>query len=114
MILQGYNLEPEISAPGANVWVTLYWQALDDVTHDYVILLRLLDGEREVAYWLGRPVRSGYPSTNWRAGQVVQDPWLLTLPPEVAPGAYQLEVAVFDADSEAELARQILSRIILE
>ncbi|MCL4300483.1 MAG: glycosyltransferase family 39 protein [Anaerolineae bacterium] len=112
LALAGYNLEPEKTAPGTNVWVTLYWQALANVTHDYVILLRLLDQEgQEAAYWLGRPVRSGYPSTEWRSGQIVQDPWLLNLPAEVKPGIYQLEVAVFDAATEAEVSRQGLSQI---
>lgn len=112
LALAGYNLEPEKMAPGASTWATLYWQALANITHDYVILLRLLDQEgQETAYWLGRPVRSGYPSTEWQAGQIVQDPWLLAIPAEVKPGLYQLEVAVFDAATEVEVSRQGLSQI---
>jgi hypothetical protein len=112
LALAGYDLEPEKTAPGANMWVTLYWQALTDVSHDYVILLRLLDQDgQEASYWLGRPVRSGYPSTEWQSGQIIQDPWLLNLPAETKPGTYQLEVAVFDAATEAEVSRQGLSQI---
>jgi hypothetical protein len=112
LALAGYNLEPAKVAPGANMWATLYWQAQRDVSHDYVILLRLLDQEgQEAAYWLGRPVRSGYPTTAWRAGQIVQDPWLLTIPAQVKPGFYRLEVAVFDAATEVEVSRQGLSQV---
>ncbi|MFW9998408.1 MAG: ArnT family glycosyltransferase, partial [Candidatus Odinarchaeota archaeon] len=112
VILLGYDFYANPTSPEPGVWLTLYWQALADVTRDYVILLRLLDNDQqEVAYWLGRPVRSGYPTTEWKARQIVQDPWLLTLPTEVEPGPYQLEVAVFDAGSEIEVARQIVGRI---
>jgi hypothetical protein len=114
LILAGYKLEPESATAGARVWVTLYWQAVADVTHDYVILLRLLDQEgQEMAYWLGRPVRSGYPSTEWQSGQIVQDPWLLLLPADAKLGTYPLEVAVFDAATEAEINRQVLSQLII-
>ncbi|HXV98097.1 MAG TPA: hypothetical protein VEC93_06705, partial [Anaerolineae bacterium] len=112
LILLGYNLDPEKPAPGSTLWVTLYWQALADVRHDYVILLRLLDEQQqEVAYWLGRPVRSGYPTTEWQAGQIVQDPWRLELPPDLKPGPYDLEVALFDAASEAEVTRSRLGPV---
>ncbi|NJN93033.1 MAG: hypothetical protein HC875_02555 [Anaerolineales bacterium] len=114
LALIGYNLEPKNVLPGANLWATLYWQALTPVSHDYVILLRLLDQQgQEAAYWLGRPVRSGYPSTEWQAGQIVQDPWLLTLPAEATPGVYHLEIALFDAETEAEVIRQELSQVVI-
>jgi hypothetical protein len=114
LTLLGYDLDPDTSTPGSALWVTLYWQALTDVTHDYVILLRLLDvRQEEVAYWLGRPVRSGYPTTEWQAWQIVQDPWLLIIPPEATPGSYQLEIAIFDAATQAELDRQTVGRIII-
>jgi len=114
LVLAGYTLEPKNTPPGENLWVTLYWQALTSVSHDYVILLRLLGREgQEAAYWLGRPVRSGYPSIEWQPGQIVQDPWLLTVPAEAKPGVYRLEIALFDAETEAEVTRQILSQIVI-
>ena len=112
VILLGYDLTPQPVSTDPAQWVTLYWQAQSNVVHDYVVLLRLLDDQQhEVAYWLGRPVRSGYPSTEWKAGQIVQDPWLLTLPPEVPRGTYQLEIALFDAETEAEISRHLLGEV---
>ena len=112
LTLLGYNLSPHLSSPDPATWLTLYWRAPTQVEHDYVILLRLLDDrQQEVAYWLGRPVRSGYPTIAWQAGQIVQDPWLLELPPEAGAGRYQLELALFDAETEAEVNRQPLGEI---
>lgn len=112
LTLLGYNLSPHVSSPDPATWLTLYWRAPTQVERDYVILLRLLDDQQqEVAYWLGRPVRSGYPTTAWQSGQSVQDPWLLELPPEAEAGHYQLELALFDAETEAEVNRLPLGEI---
>jgi hypothetical protein len=114
LALAGYDVSQRSLLPGTDGWVTLYWQALADVSHDYVILIRLVDRqEQELAYWLGRPVQSGYPTTTWRAGQIVQDPWLLTIPDSARPGVYRLEIALFDAEIEAEVNRQTVGEITI-
>ncbi len=114
LTLTGYDVTPQPAAPGAALWATLYWQALTDIDRDYVVLLRLLNPQgQELAYWLGRPVRSGYPTTEWRAGQIVQDPWLLPVPAGTPPGTYQLELAVFEAETQTELNRRILGPVII-
>jgi hypothetical protein len=95
--LLGYDLSPKVIEAGERGWLTLHWRAEQDGPRDYVIGVRLLaaDGE-ELTYWLGRPVYSGYATTEWAKGQVVQDPWELWLPEEVPPGDYQLELSLFD------------------
>lgn len=112
--LLGYGLSADTVSPAGELWLTLYWQAGQTISHDYVILLRLLDArDEELAFWLGRPVRSGYPTTEWQAGQPVQDPWRLTLPPEAGPGRYQLEIALFEAESQTEVARTRLGELVV-
>jgi hypothetical protein len=109
LILAGYDLDPEQAAPGEQVWLALRWQALKAVERDYVVNIRLLDAQgKEAAYWLGRPVRSGYPTNMWQAGQVVEDPWRLTLPKTVAAGQYQVQVVIFDAANQQEVGRTSL------
>ncbi len=112
LTIAGYNLNRHQLNPGENFWLTLFWQANKEVTKDYVVNLRLLDqsGE-EIAYWLGRPVRSGYPTKGWQAGQIVQDPWLLTIPEDADEGRYQLKIVIFDAESKAEVNHQLLGEI---
>jgi len=106
--LVGYDLQPGLS-PGGASWLTLYWQALADIRHDYVVNLRLLDGAgNEIKYWLGRPVHSSTATNQWRSRQVVQDAWRLDMPAELKPGAYDLEVVVFEAMTQSEVARSRL------
>ena len=96
--LLGYDLSPADVEAGGRGWLTLYWRAKQDEPRDYVVGIRLLttDGD-EVTFWLGRPVYSGYVTTEWAKGQLVQDPWELWLPEEVPPGDYQLELSLFDS-----------------
>lgn len=115
LALAGYDLDSDSLAPGSEGWLTLYWQALAGVGHDYVILVRLLDEQGgELAYWLGRPVMSGYPTLGWQAGQIVLDPWLLAVPAGAGPGVYDLEIALFEAETETEVGRQRVGQVRIE
>lgn len=106
--LLGYDLSPTTIRAGDKGWLTLFWRAKQDAPRDYVVGIRLLADAREITYWLGRPVYSGYATSEWSAGQVVQDPWELSLPEEVSPGDYQLELVLFDSMTGETLAHTLL------
>jgi 4-amino-4-deoxy-L-arabinose transferase-like glycosyltransferase len=108
--LMGYDLRPGMVEAGEKGWLTLYWRAEQNGPRDYVVGIRLLslDGD-EVTYWLGRPVYSGYPTSEWVEGQVVQDPWELWMPEEVRPGDYELELVLFDGVTGEPAVRALLA-----
>jgi hypothetical protein len=108
--LFGYDLWPGVVEAGGKGWLTLYWRAEQDGPRDYVVGIQLmaLDGN-EVTYWLGRPVYSGYATSEWKAGQLVQDPWELRLPEEVPQGEYELELVLFDGVTGEPTARTLLA-----
>jgi hypothetical protein len=102
--LLGYNLQDDILTRSETNWLTLFWQAEATTTKDYVVALQLFDAQaQEVAYWLGRPVMSGYPTTAWSAGELVRDPWRLDLPNELPPGEYTLQLTLFDPETETQI-----------
>lgn len=106
LTLLGFNLPDETFFLTRPNWLTLYWQADQAPTRDYVIAMQLLDQQgQEAAYWLGRPVFSGYPTTQWAAGEIVGDPWRLELPANLTPGDYILQAAVFDAETQAQVGQ---------
>lgn len=108
--LLGYDLSPAIIQAGDRGWLTLFWRAKQDAPRDYVVGIRMLaDSGQEVTYWLGRPVYSGYATSGWTRGQVVQDPWELSLPAEVPSGNYRLELVLFDSTTGEPLARTPLA-----
>ena len=110
--LLGYDLAPAALGAGDMGWLTLFWQATRDDLPDYVVGLSLLnlDG-REVTYWLGRPVYSGYPTTEWVSGQIVQDPWKLSLTPNVSPGEYTIQLTLYNAETQAPVAQTSLGHV---
>lgn len=111
--LLGYDLAEERVPAGGTVWLTLYWTALADVGHDYVIGVQLLDAAGiEAAYWLGRPATNRYPTTEWRARHVVQDAWRLTLPGDLPTGDYSAQVSVYDAATGGRLAVKALGAVL--
>ena len=96
VMLLGYTPPAQVLTPDAPAWLMLYWQALAQPP-DYQVLLRLLDqGGQEVARWQGRPAHGGYPTANWRRGEIVQDVWALQPPPHVPVGRYDLELSLLN------------------
>lgn len=91
--LLGYDLEKEQVAPGQPLWLTLYWSAGREAVPGVKVGLRLLSPDgKEVATWAGEPLQGRYPTTEWGEGEVVKDPWPLTMPEGIEPGDYTLEI----------------------
>jgi hypothetical protein len=104
--LLGFDLADDTLVLNEENQVALWWQAQTGVKRDYVVSLQLLDSmDEEMAYWLGRPVLSGYPTNQWQAGEIVRDPWRLNLPSELLPGDYTLQLTLYDTDTETQVSR---------
>ena len=80
--------------------LTLYWRALRLLLADLKVALRLVDEEGHT--WGRtedrRPAVYGYPTFRWRPGEIVPGRYeALPADPATPPGAYWLEVTVYDA-----------------
>jgi 4-amino-4-deoxy-L-arabinose transferase-like glycosyltransferase len=97
--LLGYDLPVTIVGPGEALNVALYWQALEDITQDYLLSLGIRDSEGEVRVeQKGRPVDDTYPTTEWNQGEVLRDWHDLTLPPDLPQGVYEIFVGVLEEE----------------
>jgi 4-amino-4-deoxy-L-arabinose transferase-like glycosyltransferase len=65
--------------------LTLAWQAETEMEKDYTAFVHLTDPEGNVLAQLDRPP-AGYPTTDWRAGEVVIDQYTIVLPDDLAQG----------------------------
>ncbi len=45
-----------------------------------------------------------YPTSRWRPGEVVTDPYEITLPADLPPGEYPIEVGLYIAETGQRLA----------
>jgi 4-amino-4-deoxy-L-arabinose transferase-like glycosyltransferase len=98
MHLMGYRLEANQVEPGAQLPVTLYWQALASMDRDYSVFVHLLD-ENDVVV----AQRDTYPGLGLLAtrllapGQTWADRYVLQLPPSAyAPSQTRIEVGLYD------------------
>lgn len=116
--LLGYELQPgeprfkvlglegaaETSVPrGSVVLLNLYWRALAAMDRDYTLFIHVLDDRGERVWQRDLPPRhAGYPPSRWRPGELVVDSADLDLS-ALPPGAYHLDVGLYDAATGAVL-----------
>ncbi|MFC1975969.1 ArnT family glycosyltransferase, partial [Chloroflexota bacterium] len=72
--LTGYTVEPEHPAPGQAIRLTLYWQALTPMPHDYTVFVHLREPEGgNVTQADHRPLGNVYPTTLWPVGETIRE-----------------------------------------
>jgi len=100
--LHGYELAPAAARPGETVALTLTWQALADLTENYLVFVHLTAGDGTiVAQADGAPVNGTRLTLSWRAGEALLDRRALRIPPDAPPGSYTLWVGFYDPDTFA-------------
>ncbi|MCB0169480.1 MAG: hypothetical protein KDJ97_02915, partial [Anaerolineae bacterium] len=79
--------------PGETREMVLYWQAGQTISTDYFVSLLLVDTNGTTrAQWESLPAAGNFTTARWQAGDIIRDPWRLTLPANVPPGDYRLDV----------------------
>ncbi len=103
--LLGVVTDQDTTQPGDVLALTLYWQALAPVSHDYTVFVHLLgEHERVIAQRDAAPGLGTRPTSQWTPGQVVADPYLLALPEAAyAPDQAVWEVGLYEAQSGQRL-----------
>jgi mannosyltransferase len=108
-LLRELNLDDKVTLVGADIWsdtvspgealrMTLYWQARAEMDVPYTVFVHLLDAEGQVVAGHDAEPRAGArPTTSWVPGEYVSDPVALTVPAELLPGEYIVEVGMYDA-----------------
>lgn len=96
--LLGYGLRAENVRAGDRVELSLFWETYVQPQGDYTVFVHLLEqpGEQPITTADGPPVSGYYPTRLWREGDVVEDLHTLDIPEDLAPGAYQIGVGLYD------------------
>ena len=96
--LIGYDMDQRSLRPGETLRVTLYWRALRPVTVNYSVFAHVR-GQGETL-WGGQdgwPLHGDAPTSTWRVGEVIRDPYEVVVKPDTPPGQYDVEVGLYDA-----------------
>jgi hypothetical protein len=88
--LVGWSLAQE--SQGLNVM--LFWQAAAEMTRDYTAFVHLLGEDGRPVAQLDRPP-AGYPTHDWRPGEIVVDTYRIELPADLPPGEYTVQTGFY-------------------
>ncbi len=116
--LLGYNLSrlPHTGAGLAPLRLTLFWQATATIPVDLKLSVRLLNPAGEIVAVVDAvPVHFAYPTTAWRAGEIVSDVYDLSLPMELPASQYTPLLIGYDPSQNAtEVGRIQLDAITIK
>ena len=100
--LVSYQLDRSQIAPGQTLQLTLHWQASAPVAARYKVFTHLIGAQNpstQSPVWAqrdGEPAGGSRPTSSWQAGETIDDRYGLQLPPNTPPGAYAIEVGMYD------------------
>ncbi|HUX86774.1 MAG TPA: hypothetical protein VMW65_07205, partial [Chloroflexota bacterium] len=101
---QGYRLAPEPAQPGQALTVTLYWSAQARPSRDYTVFVHLLNNHGQVLAQADSPPQAGdYPTSLWDPSETIVDRHVLTVPTDLPPGVYRLEIGLYQPETGKRL-----------
>jgi hypothetical protein len=99
------DLAGEELVPGSQISLNLKWMALAAMEQDYTVFVQVLDSQDaivgQVDSW---PLQGTYPTGLWKPGEVIDDPYLIQLEPELASGPYRIHVGFYLLETLQRLA----------
>ena len=100
--------EPLAAQPGDTFYLTLRWKALAYAEESYTIFVHLIDlGNRPLVELDYTPLGGATPThlwiPKWLPGQQLLDPYRLTIPADLPPGTYLIEVGLYEMTGKRRL-----------
>ncbi len=95
--LIGFNLKPAALRPGDASELTLYFRAENGFSREWAIFAHVVSADGRI--WAQKdnfPRHSTFPTTAWVAGEFITDHRTITLPADIPPGGYRLEIGLYD------------------
>jgi len=100
LALAGYRLSPPVLYSGAELALVTFWQVHGPEEEDLVLFTHLLDDDGHV---VGQSDRLDAPAWNWRAGDLLAQVHHLTIPTDLPPDRYHLQVGAYHRADGARL-----------
>lgn len=98
--LLGYDFVKSKAAPGGQFPVKLYWHATAPVKTGYKVFVHLLDSNGILRAQQDSVPKSGsLPTDQWLGGEYISDEYTLSIPADVQPGDFQIEIGMYSQDT---------------
>ena len=102
--LLGYTLGDGSVRAGNPLNLTLHWQAVDQLRNAYTVFVHIVDSNGQiVAQQDSVPGQGTAPTSSWARGEYIGDTYQIPLRPNLASGAYQIRIGMYDATTGARL-----------
>lgn len=97
---RGYTLEGQQAQPGGEVKLTLYWEVSAPLAERYTVFAQLINREdaRKAGQRDGEPVCGKLPTTDWRPGDLIADPYYIPVEPNTPFGTYSVLIGMYPTD----------------
>jgi hypothetical protein len=96
LALTGFSLSSANPSPGDKLEIGLSWQALDNAGPAYTAFLHLLASDGTGVAGMDEPILGGlYQPDLWPENQELADQHRLTLPGDLPPGRYRLDLGLY-------------------
>ncbi len=96
LTLLGYEISKTVFSPGETISLTTHIQTLYPPPASVSWRVELVDrAQRVVSRVEAEPFGGKYPLQRWPPGKYALEHWQLALPPDLAPGRYDLRMALF-------------------
>ena len=104
IVVTGFGMSEVGQAPGGTLVLALAWQALRPIDADYTTFVHFLDDEDNLRAQVdSQPLGGTYPTSRWQSGETVIDRVALSLPVDLLPGEYRVQVGWYDLASMQRL-----------
>ncbi len=103
--LIGYTIIATDTVRGGQTLSPIFgWRAEQDLSERYVIQIQILDPRGHVWVQNEHASQGGiFPTTFWRRGETIGDPFVLRLPSTMPPDEYSIVVKVYDPAKDRDL-----------
>jgi hypothetical protein len=103
--LLGYRLDSNRAQPGDKLGLHLYWEALEPVDGDLMVLIQLLDTQGKfLVYTDGSPSAGRDTTDRWEVGVPLASLHLLQIPDYAVAGEYRLCLGIHPAGERKSLS----------
>jgi len=95
-LLIGYRADKREFRPRDTLYLTLYWQAQYVGSKNYSVFIHLVGEDSHI--WAqddSWPGKGEHPTSLWLAGEFIQDPHELVVPPDAPAGPYEVVVGMY-------------------
>jgi hypothetical protein len=96
----------KITQSEENLVVTLVWRAIEAPALDYTAFVHLVDNDGSLIAQTDRSP-AGYPTSDWRPGEVVIDRFQIDFPPGMSAGNHRLLTGFYDPSTIDRLGEAV-------